>query len=201
MGRLLLDPSKETHSKDHGKQLGKGGGRKGQKQNREPQESAASSRRSAKPSLALGPLLSLPPAQQSVTQRRGPSSPPRGASCGKTFFFFFPLKAIPPLLPLPTPKPFVVTAASLASFSNHPRCRKGAGPAVPALHIIATAWDGNSLAFVGAAGAPCPDPSPLHKDRGKHPALPQRCCWDIGSGLMSHLLEACSWETSPKSRY
>lgn len=28
MGHFLLDPSKETHSKDHGKQLGRGGGKK-----------------------------------------------------------------------------------------------------------------------------------------------------------------------------
>ena len=114
---------------------------------------------------------------------------------------FFPLKAILPLLPL-FPQTVWGYSSGLASFPNRPWCRRGAGSAVPALHIIATAQDGYTTAFVGAAGALCPDPSPSQKtgDGGKHLVLPQKCCSDISSGLTPCLVEACSSETPPKSQ-
>lgn len=103
--------------------------------------SAASSRRLAKPSLALGPSPLLPPAQQSVMQKGGPL-PPMGG-CGNT------LSSAPPS------RPHTVSgySSNLTSFPCCLWCHRDAESIVPALHITATAWHGHSKAFMGGLSA------------------------------------------------
>lgn len=191
-GHLLLDPSKETHGKDHGKQLRRGG-----------KEEGKNKTENHKSQLHLLEDQQSPPWPQDhsclpSTQWRSEGDPSHdpGEAVAKLFFLF--LKAISPFLPL-SPKLFVATAAAWL----HSQTALGVAGEQAPWSLLCTPFP---LPRAGIAGPSwgllghCPAPSPLHRTGhwGKHPALPQQCCRDTTSGLMSCLVEAHSSETSPK---